>query len=250
MKVLDITTRPVASTQFNQVLVNALEGLVPQDIIKTFNVFLDFCYIACQNVITESSLNALDTTLERFHHYCEIFWTSGVRADGFSLPHQHSLKHYCHHIEKFGAPNGLCWLITELKHIIAVKKPWRWSSQYEALKQMLTINTCNNKLAAARADFLSRGMLKGTCLGEALQSWYCGHGIDIEDSDEGDHKDEFSGPDSNGEGSSDLDLDCDNNEDSGSPGPVDGPPTLSEVVLELKRGNPFPLPTLRILADT
>jgi len=120
---------------------NALEGYVPSDIIKTLHAFLDFCYITRQNVLTEDSLNTLDAALERFHHYREIFRISGVCADGFSLPRQHSLKHYHRHIENFGAPNGLCSSITESKHITAVKKPWRRSSRYEALKQMLTINT-------------------------------------------------------------------------------------------------------------
>jgi len=215
--------------------VNALEGYVPSDIIKTFNAFLDFCYIARQNVLTEDSLNALDTALGRFHHYREIFRVSGVRAQGFSLPRQHSLKHYHHNIEKFGAPNGLCSSITESKHITAVKKPWRRSSRYEALKQMLTINTRNDKLAAARVDFSSRGMLQGTCLGEALRMW--DHGLDSDIEDDG--EDEFGGPDGNGEGGNDLDVEDDNSEDDGSPGPVDGPPTFSEVALAQKRGNYF-----------
>ena len=142
-------------TQFTQVYVNVIEGLVPTDITKTFNAFLNFCYIAHQNVITEESLNALDTALRRFHHYWDIFQTTGVRPDGFLLPHQHSLKHYCLHIKNFGVPNELCSSITESKHIMAMKKPWHQSSRCEALKQMLTINTRNDKLAAARADFLS-----------------------------------------------------------------------------------------------
>ena len=208
------------------------------DVIKTLNAFLDFCYIARQNVLMEDSLNSLDAALERFHHYREIFRTSGVRPTGFSLPRQHSLKHYRRHIENFGAPNGLCSSITESKHIIAVKKPWRRSNRHEALQQMLTINTRNDKLAAARVDFSSRGMLQGTCLGEALRSWH--HGPDSDASDDNDDDDtnanEHSGPDGNGEDGDDLDIDHDSDEDDGSPGPVDGPPILSEVVLAQKRG--------------
>ena len=34
---------------------------------------------------------------------------------------------------------------------------------------MLIINTCNNKLAAMRVDFASRGMLSGMCLGKAIR---------------------------------------------------------------------------------
>lgn len=217
---------------------NALEGYVHVDITKTLNAFLDFCYIAQRNVLSENSLDALDAALGRFHHYREIFRVSGVRPDGFSLPRQHSLKHYRQHIENFGAPNGLCSSITESKHITAVKKPWRRSSRYEALQQMLTINTRNDKLAAARVDFSSRGMLQGTCLGEALELWHRNLNGDASgDDDDGDDvDDEHSGPDGNGEGGSDLDVDSNDNEDNGAPGPVDGPPILSEVVLALKRG--------------
>lgn len=219
----------------------ALEGYVPTDIIKTFNAFLDFCYTARKNVLTEDSLNNLNTALERFHHYREIFWVSGVRPDGFSLPRQHSLKHYRRHIENFGAPNGLCSSITESKHIEAVKKPWRRSNRYEALKQMLTINTRNDKLSAARADFTSRGMLRGTCLGEALQELGRNLSPNISDSDD---EDEFSGPDGNGEDGSDLDTEHEEGEDDGAPGPVDGPPVFSEVVLAHKKGMRLRLPAI------
>jgi len=236
-------------TESGQVFVNALEGYVPPDIIKTLVAFLDFFYTARQNFLTEDSLDALDTALERFHHYREIFRDSDVRPDGFSLPRQHSLKHYRRHIENFGAPNGLCSSITESKHIAAVKKPWRRSSRYEALKQMLVINTRNDKLTAARADFSSRGMLQGTCLSEALQSHH-GPSTDANNSDgSDDDDDEFGGPDGNGEDGNDLDLDDDDGDD-GSPGPVDGPPVFSEVVLARKRGIKLPLPVPNTIADT
>ena len=205
---------------------------MPSGLTKALNSFLDFCYIARKNVLTDHSLSLLSTALERFHEYREIFRVSGVCPDGFSLPRQHSLKHYRRHIENFGAPNGLCSSITESKHIAAVKKPWRRSNRYEALKQMLTINTRNDKLAAARADFSSRGMLRGTCLGEAIRLWKEEAGTEGVDD-----LDDTGGPDGNGESGLDLDLDHDNNEDDGSPGPIDGPPIFSEVVLAQKKGS-------------
>lgn len=258
---------------------NALEGFVHVDIIKTLNAFLDFCYTARLNVLTEDSLNALDTALGRFHHYREIFRTSGVRPDGFSLPRQHSLKHYRRHIENFGAPNGLCSSITESKHIIAVKKPWRRSGRYEALRQMLVINTRNDKLAAARTNFSSRGMLKGTCLGETLQLWHSNlndmsdnnnmdnvdddtddadndtdndadnntdNADDNVDSDTGDVDNNTDDVDDNADDNvddnmdDDVDNDADDDEDNGFSGPVEGPPVLSEVVLAQKRGTKLP----------
>jgi hypothetical protein len=49
--------------------------------------------------------------------------------------------------------------ITESKHIAAIKEPWRCSSHYKALGQMLLTNQRLDKLAASRADFKARGML-------------------------------------------------------------------------------------------
>ena len=81
-----------------------------------------------------------------------------MRID-FNLPRQHSLGHYRRNIQLFGAPNGLCSSITKSKHIKAVKKPWRCSSHFEALGQMLVTNQHIDKLSALRVDFVSRGLL-------------------------------------------------------------------------------------------
>jgi hypothetical protein len=72
-------------------------------------------------------------------------------------------------IRLFGAPNGLCSSITESKHIKAVKEPWRRSSRYKALGQMLLTNQRLDKIAAARSDFEACGMLHGSCVSDALQ---------------------------------------------------------------------------------
>jgi len=214
-------------SEFKQVFVTALEGFVPIDVTKALTAFLDFCYIARQDVLTNDSLDALDSALGRFHHHRKIFQEAGVRPTGFSLPRQHSLTHYHYHIKKFGTPNGLSSSITESKHITAVKKPWRQSCRYEALGQMLTINTRNDKLAAARIDFLSRGMLNGTCLSEALNKLQ-NTLEDIEDNNASTEDDsDFSSEDG-------QDLDADEDEDR--TGPVNGPPALSEVTLAQKRG--------------
>ena len=132
--------------------------------VQAMHAFLEFCYLARRDVHDTHSLTALDDALQRFHHHREIFRTSGVRANGFNLPRQHSLIHYVKLIRAFGAPNGLCSSITESKHIKAVKEPWRRSSRFKALGQMLLTNQRLDKLAAARVDFADHGMLKGTCL--------------------------------------------------------------------------------------
>ena len=138
--------------------------------VRTFRAFMEFCYIARSNVHDTTTLAALSDALARFHQYRTIFQECGVRPDGFSLPRQHSLVHYESSIRAFGAPNGLCSSITESKHIKAVKEPWRRSSRFNALGQMLLTNQRLDKLAASRVDFNDRGMLKGTVLSDAVEA--------------------------------------------------------------------------------
>jgi len=147
----------------------AIEGHVPRGIIWTFRAFLEFCYIVRRDVITEQTLEQLQDALIRFHRYRTIFEELGIRPDGFALPRQHSLPHYLKLIRAFGAPNGLCSSITESMHIPAIKRPWRRSSRYKALGQMLLTNQRLDKLAALRVDFTKRGMLEGTCLSDELE---------------------------------------------------------------------------------
>ncbi|KAG2757557.1 hypothetical protein P692DRAFT_201835899 [Suillus brevipes Sb2] len=145
-----------------KVYLAAIEGHVPQDVVRTFSAFLEFCYIVRREALTEDDLVKLQDALDRFHQYREIFKTTGV-VSTFSLPRQHSLCHYILLIQLFGAPNGLCSSITESKHIKAVKEPWRRSSRFNALGQMLLTNQRLNKLAAAHVDFEAHGMLHGSC---------------------------------------------------------------------------------------
>jgi len=72
-------------------------------------------------------------------------------------------------IRLFGAPNGLCSSITEVKHIKAVKEPWRQSNHNKPLKQILLTNQRLDKLAAAWIDFTQRRMLKQSELDSSLK---------------------------------------------------------------------------------
>ncbi|KAF8805250.1 hypothetical protein BYT27DRAFT_7052670, partial [Phlegmacium glaucopus] len=80
----------------------------------------------------------------------------------FSLPRQHSLCHYISKIELFASPNGICSLITECRHITAVKEPWRCSSRFNVLPQMVVTISRLDKLSVLRHVFRNRGMLEGT----------------------------------------------------------------------------------------
>ncbi|KAG1787529.1 uncharacterized protein HD556DRAFT_1434418 [Suillus plorans] len=152
-----------------KVYLPAIEGHLPQDIVRAFRTLLEFCYLVRRNIITEKTLTKIQDALARFHHYREAFRDAGV-VPTFSLPRQHSLKHYIQLIRLFGAPNGLCSLITESKHIKAVKEPWRRSSRFNALGQMLRTNQRLDKLAALRVDFTRRNMVSGTCLSAVVMA--------------------------------------------------------------------------------
>ena len=146
----------------------AIQGHVPRRMVRAIRAFLEFCYIARRNALTEHDLAALEDALHRFHQDRTCFVSTSVRKN-FLLPRQHSLSHYAAMIRLFGAPNGLCSSITESKHIRAVKEPWRRSNRNEALGQILVTNQRLDQLAAARVDFASRGMLDGTCLSYVLR---------------------------------------------------------------------------------
>ena len=137
----------------------AIVEYVPPQVVRCLASFLDFCYLVRRSEIGEDTLAQIHATLKQFHVAREVFRDAGVRPTGFSLPRQHALTHYPRLIQEFGAPNGLCSSITESRHITAVTRPWRQSNRYEALGQMLLINQRLDKLAAARAEYISRGML-------------------------------------------------------------------------------------------
>ncbi|KAJ6628598.1 hypothetical protein B0H10DRAFT_2160856 [Mycena sp. CBHHK59/15] len=139
----------------------AVAGYLPSDMVKCLSGFMDFCYLVRRNAITSDDIPKIQAPLDRFHQYRQVFIDHGVRLD-ISLPCQHSLVHYIHFIRLFGSPNSLCSLIMESKHIKSVKEPWRCSSHYKALAQMLRMLTHLDKIAVMWRQFTVRGMMTGT----------------------------------------------------------------------------------------
>ncbi|KAJ7084139.1 hypothetical protein C8R44DRAFT_903496 [Mycena epipterygia] len=138
-------------------------GYLPSGMVKCSAAFMDFCYMVRRNAITSADFPKIQNALDRFHQYRDIFIQCGVHVD-ISLPRQHSLVHYHYipFIRLFSSPNSLCSSITESKHIKAVKEPWRRSSRYKALAQMLVTLTRLDKLAVLKCAFRLRGMMTGT----------------------------------------------------------------------------------------
>ncbi|KAF8441008.1 hypothetical protein L210DRAFT_3612177 [Boletus edulis BED1] len=152
-----------------KVYIAAIEGFVPAEIVRTLRALLEFCYLVRRHIISEKVLQEIEDALAQFHKYRQVFMSGdNPVVTTFSLPRQHAAKHYSSLIRLWGAPNGLCSSITECKHIKAVKEPWRRSSKFNALGQMLRTNQRLDKIAAARVDFESRKMLNESCLSSAI----------------------------------------------------------------------------------
>ena len=52
---------------------NAIQAFVPSQVVKTIAAFLEFCYIARRNVITDDSPPQLKVALQKFHEAREVF---------------------------------------------------------------------------------------------------------------------------------------------------------------------------------
>lgn len=149
----------------------------------------------------------MDGHLHRFQELRDVFRDENIR-DGFALPRQHALSHFVRGIKLFGSPNGLCTSITESKHIRAVKRPWRATNKNNPLDQILDINTRLNKLAAARSEFGSRGMLCGDVLTAArhVARELSPPGMADEGEESGEHADDGQDPDPDNRHFNDVDA--------------------------------------------
>lgn len=137
--------------------------------VRAVRALLEFIYLSRRNTHDTTSMEDMQDALERFQENIEVFVETGVRPENSTPPRQHAMNHFIKAIRLFGAPNGLCTSITEWMHIGSIKDPWRRSSRFNALWQMLLTNQCKDKLAASRVDFSERDMLNGTCLSEIHQ---------------------------------------------------------------------------------
>jgi hypothetical protein len=218
----------------------AIAGYLPSSMVQCIATFMNACYIARRDVINGPALEQFRKCVDEFHRLRNIFIQVGVRVS-ISLPRQHALSHYYYAIQLFGSPNGLCSSITESKHIKAVKEPWRRSSRFDALTQMLSTLVRLDKMTTLRHQFRRKGMLAGSTSSYTMmgnietgseansQSNSLGHSLDVEDS---------------GLGCDTHEMDDDNEKDindsladgDGDCGPVDGNPlgAMSEVKLARK----------------
>jgi hypothetical protein len=190
---------------------------------------MDLCYIFRRNAITATALATAEVLLKRFYELRNIFITEGVR-DSISLPRQHALLHYLTSITLFGSPNGLCSSITESKHIKAVKEPWRRSSRFKALIQMLrTINRLE-KLAALRRRFLREDLLTGSTAAHFVSDRGESSVCEDDEATSGNEDDVSEDDDGASQEKSSVE------ERLGDAGPDSGPQSLSSITLAASPG--------------
>ncbi|KDR66445.1 hypothetical protein GALMADRAFT_147875 [Galerina marginata CBS 339.88] len=208
-----------------KVYIAAIAGHVPSTMVQCISAFMELCYIFRRNVITASALATAEALLRRFHELRHVFIAEGVR-ESISLPRQHALSHYLTSITLFGSPNGLCSSITESKHIKAVKEPWRRSSRFRALIQMLRTIIRMEKLAALRRRFLREGLLRGSTAAHFVSNKGEESELDGDDlaavsvEDDGSDEEEDANQEKQGV-----------EERLGDAGPENGPPSLSSITL-------------------
>jgi hypothetical protein len=142
-----------------QIYLPAIEGFVPEDMMRTMRAFLQFCYLARRHALDTEDLRQMQVALDEFHQFRKVFETTGVRKENDHPPRQHAMMHYPKFIREYGAPNGICTSITESRHITAIKEPWRRSNRFNALGQMLVTNMRLDQLAASQTNFNARGLL-------------------------------------------------------------------------------------------
>ncbi|KAG6808699.1 hypothetical protein H0H92_003209 [Tricholoma furcatifolium] len=129
-----------------KVYLPAISGHVLAQMVKALKHFLEFCYLVRRSVIDEDDLAAIDDAVSQFHEARVVFQELGVRPDGISLPHQHSIIHYRRLIQEFGVPNEAMATIELIQSIGS-------NAFSKSTLQRL------DKLAASRVDFTRRGML-------------------------------------------------------------------------------------------
>jgi len=58
-----------------------IQAFVPPEVVKMIAAFLEFCYIARRNIITNNSLEQLSVALHKFHQSHQIF-SGTIQEDG------------------------------------------------------------------------------------------------------------------------------------------------------------------------
>ncbi|KAL1943791.1 hypothetical protein VTO73DRAFT_3609 [Trametes versicolor] len=121
--------------EIEKVLLSLLVGCVDPGVVRAARALLDFSYLAQYHVHTDTTLDAMDDALHRFHLEKDIFVELEIRAH-FNIPKLHSLSHYVKAVRSLGTLDGLNTETSERLHIDYAKQAYRASSHREYITQM------------------------------------------------------------------------------------------------------------------
>ncbi|EDR12093.1 uncharacterized protein LACBIDRAFT_311068 [Laccaria bicolor S238N-H82] len=79
--------------EMQRVFVGLLVGAVQPQVLCTARAAIDFIYLACLQVQTTASLNALQDALKTFHDNKDVFIWQGIQ-EHFNIPKLHQMIHY------------------------------------------------------------------------------------------------------------------------------------------------------------
>ncbi len=104
-------------------------------LLRTTKALLDFIYLAQLPIQSNTTLDALEDALHRFHINKSIFVDLGVRAN-FQIPKLEFLREYRRCIQLFGTPDNFNTEYTERLHIDFAKDAYAASNHKDEYPQM------------------------------------------------------------------------------------------------------------------
>jgi hypothetical protein len=107
--------------EMQKVFIGIIAGAVPADVVKAAWAAIDFIYFAQFRSHTDSTLAAMEASLQEFHIYKQVFIRLGI-CKHFNIPKIHSMSHYVSMIRLLGSVDGYNTEASERLHIDYVKE--------------------------------------------------------------------------------------------------------------------------------
>lgn len=124
--------------EMQKVFAGILAGAVDSEVMRAVSALLDFIYFASFHSHSSHTLDSMQKALEDFHSCKEVFIRLSARQPAhFNIPKIHSLQHYRHMIESFGAADGYSTEAPERLHIDYAKEAYRASNKRDYVPQMV-----------------------------------------------------------------------------------------------------------------
>ncbi|KAG9089203.1 hypothetical protein FS749_001534 [Ceratobasidium sp. UAMH 11750] len=186
-----------------RVFLPLIAGDIPRKAVRAARCVIDFMYRARLPQLDEDDLGRLESDLEEFHEFKNIFRARGVHTSiyGFNgIAKLHTVRHYPHQTREMGSPDGYSTEGPERLHIDCVKVPYRASNGVNPEPQMLIDLQRREAWIQRRADLEREGVIPRRQRRRRPEEEL------IEDEDSEDSDGELDSV-SNGEGSEDGDGD-------------------------------------------